>query len=134
MSELLNFQTTVFSTISDDTDFSTPMSVISNEEFKKMSLVSFFLYMSLDKLQSEIMDEMSSAINDDQILSLFMFLTFPIALIFYQILYRKIFVQNLTSGLVKKLENTFLALPPRILINDTYLKNKFSVSKSNFMF
>lgn len=134
MSDLINYQTTVLSTISSGAPYPKPVPAVSTEEFKRKSLISFYLYLSLEKLLVEIFAEMEDAISHDYAMSWFMFLSFPITLLFYYILYKKMFVKNLTQGIIKKLKNTFLALPPRILTHDTYLKNAFAVSKQIFNF
>jgi len=74
-------------------DGTKPVSTVSNTEFKKKQILSFALYLSLEKLTLEILDHLKSKVAQEWTQSLVFFFLFPATLIIYQLIFRKILVQ-----------------------------------------
>ena len=101
MSDLLNYQQTVLTTLSNGGPFAKPNPTISTQEFKKKQLVSFYLYVCLEKLSGEIVAKLEDALLTDYNLSYVFFVCFPVTLFIYYLLYKKLFVNNLTQGIIQ---------------------------------
>lgn len=124
LSDLANYQSTVLRGLTNFDNIK-PVSSVSNTEFKRKQILSFSLYLSLEKLTLDILSHLETEVTMEWRHSLVFFFLFPVTLLLYQVIFKKVLVQQLTEGVINKLKNTFLVLPIKIMASDTYLKSAF---------
>lgn len=125
MNELRNYQRVVISSLEGGNGKELKKEIISNLEFLKKDKLAFFLSKTLVKLNSEVSKEVQKNMETQVRLSSIYFVIFPIFLVGYALVLKIFFLKIVSWDDVVKLENTFLALPSAIIVNNAGLKNYF---------
>ena len=126
MSDLHNYYETVISSIKASRQNLT----MSSYNFRNNDMAAYYISKALNKLNENIMLEIVKVSDKNQSMSYIFFGLFPTFLLVYYLFYKAIWIER-NKQIFKKLRNTFLALPPRIIISNSYIKNYFSLRRAN---
>lgn len=127
INELKNYQRTIISTLEQSEDPSS--SIISSVDFLKKDKLVYFLSKALVQLNLQIIDQVEKNLDWQINLTFVYFVTFPFALLTYYLIYRGLFVKLISKKAIKRLRNTFLALPVIVIANNSAMKNYFGTVK-----
>lgn len=125
LSDLYNYYETSTSLVESN---SAPL-LLSNDNFRDKDLAIYFVAEAMKTINDDVIEHVLEIKDLNIKLSFIFFISFPIFLLAYYFVYKLFWIKR-NMVIIKKLKATFLALPPRIITGNSYIKNYFSMRQN----